>query len=92
MIINKRKGGAIMVYTPPKISLKAARTNAGYTLSEAASLIGVSVATLHKWENDSSDIKISASKRIEEVYDYPTEFIFFGKTLEFNSSKDREVN
>lgn len=80
-----------MVYVPPKITLKAARTNAGYTLSEAAELLGVSVATLHKWEGDSSDIKISSSKKIEEVYGYPTEFIFFGNSLEFNSINKKEV-
>lgn len=80
-----------MVYTPPKITLKAARTNAGLTLIEASKRIGVSVATLHSWEADSSDIKISSSKKIEEVYGYPTEFIFFGNTLELNSIKNKEV-
>ncbi|HLR59956.1 MAG TPA: helix-turn-helix transcriptional regulator, partial [Pseudogracilibacillus sp.] len=44
--------------TIPKITLEAARTNAGYTLREAAKLIGVSVATLHKWEKDSSSVKV----------------------------------
>lgn len=79
-----------MVYAPPKITLKAARTNAGLTLVEAAKKIGVSVATLHSWEADSSDIKISSSKKIEDVYGYPTEFIFFGKILELNSSNKKE--
>jgi len=76
-----------MITTPPKITLEAARANAGYTLKEAASLIGISVATLHNWEKDSSNIKISQSKKIEEIYNYPSEYIFFGNKLEFNSSK-----
>lgn len=75
-----------MVLTPPKITLEAARTNAGLTLKQAANLLGVSVATLHKWEHDSSSVKISDVQKIEEVYKYPTNFIFFGKQLEFKSS------
>ena len=68
-----------MNMTIPKITLEAARTNAGYTLKEAASLIGISVATLHNWEKDSSSVKVSQVAKIEEVYKYPSEFIFFGK-------------
>lgn len=76
-----------MVLSPPKITLEAARTNADLTLKEAANLIGVSVATLHKWEQDSSSVKVSDVQKIEEVYQYPTNYIFFGKRLELNSSK-----
>lgn len=79
-----------MISTVPKITLEAARVNAGYTLKEAAERIGVSVATLHKWEQDSSDIKISQSKKIEEVYGYPREYIFFGNKIEFNSKRKEE--
>ena len=79
-----------MVLSPPKITLEAARVNAGLTLKQAAKLIGVSVATLHKWEQDSSNIKISQSKKIEEVYGYPKEYIFFGKKEEFNSNKEKQ--
>lgn len=75
-----------MNMTIPKISLEAARTNAGYTLKEASKLIGVSVATLHSWEKDSSSVKISSVHKIEEVYQYPSEYIFFGKRVELNSS------
>lgn len=76
-----------MVLSPPKITLEAARTNANLTLKEAAKLIGVSVATLHKWEQDSSSVKVSDVNKIEEVYQYPTNYIFFGSRLELNSSK-----
>mgnify|MGYP001291925185 FL=1 len=76
-----------MVTTPPKITLEAARANAGLTLKQASKKIGVSVATLHKWENDSSSVKVSDVKKIEEAYNYPNEFIFFGKLVEFNSTK-----
>jgi len=75
-----------MILTPPKITLKAARTNAGLTLAQASKLIGVSVATLHKWESDSSSVRVTDVQQIERVYEYPTNFIFFGNTLEFKSS------
>ena len=76
-----------MVTTPPKITLEAARANAGLTLKQASKKIGVSVATLHKWENDSSSVKVSDVQKIEQAYNYPNEFIFFGKRVEFNSTK-----
>jgi len=65
--------------TKPKITLEAARINAGLTMKQAAPLIGVSVATLHNWEKDSSVVKVSQVNKIEEVYGYPAEYIFFGK-------------
>ena len=76
-----------MVTTPPKITLEAARVNAGLTLKQASKKIGVSVATLHKWEKDSSSVKVSDVQKIEKTYNYPNEFIFFGKRVEFNSTK-----
>ncbi len=76
-----------MVSTPPKITLEAARVNAGLKLKDAAKELGVSVSTLHKWEQDSSNIKISWLSRIEDVYDYPANHIFFGNKLEFKSSQ-----
>jgi len=72
------KGVDHMRTMTPKITLEAARVNAGYTLKEAAELLGISVATLHKWEKDSSSIKVSQVKKIEEVYEFPCEHIFFG--------------
>ena len=36
---------------PVKISLRAARVNAGYSQKEAADLLGISNKTLGNWEN-----------------------------------------
>jgi len=30
---------------------------------------------------------VSQVKKIEEIYQYPSEYIFFGSKLEFNSNK-----
>ena len=75
-----------MVLSPPKITLEAARTNAGLTINEAAKKLGVSRSTIINWENDSSNIKVSYLPIIEKAYGYPTDFIFFGNKLEFKSS------
>ena len=47
-----------------KISLKAARTNAGYTQKEAAKLLGVSNVTLSNWENG---ISFPDAQQIEKI-------------------------
>lgn len=64
----------------PKITLKSARVNAGLTQKEAAKKIGIDETTLINWEKDSSNIRARFLPVIEEVYNFPTDFIFFGKT------------
>lgn len=75
-----------MVLSPPKITMEAARVNAGLKLDEAAKKLGVSRSTIINWEKNSSNIKISYLDKIESAYNYPTEYIFFGNTLELKSS------
>ncbi|ARK23604.1 hypothetical protein SporoP37_02120 [Sporosarcina sp. P37] len=75
-----------MVLSPPKITLEAARINAGLSIVEAAEKIGVSRSSIINWERNSSNIKISYLDKIEQAYNYPVEYIFFGNTLEFKSS------
>lgn len=49
-----------------KISLKAARVNAGLSQKEAAKLLEVSSKTLHSWENGDSFPK---AKHIDAICD-----------------------
>lgn len=86
MVNDKEGGNNMTTITPPKITMRAARINAGLSISEASKLIGVSDSTLRNWEDDSSSIKVSFLDKIESAYDYPINYIFFGKTLEFKSS------
>ena len=51
-----------------RISLAAARVNAGYTQQEACKLIGVSKNTLIAWESGKRIPKPDYIKKIEEVY------------------------
>lgn len=51
-----------------QITLKAARTNAGYTVREAAKEIGVSKTTISKWENNQSGVSDVNKAKVCEVY------------------------
>ena len=50
------------------MNLKAARVNCGYTLKEAAHLIGVNPDTLGRWERGETFPHVPQIKRIETVY------------------------
>ena len=66
-----------------KITLRAARVNAGLKLVEAAELFGISKDTLSKYEKDSTDVPRSFFIKIEQLYKIPVENIFFGPQSEF---------
>ena len=62
----------------PKITLKAARVNAGLSQREAAVRIGVSTATLQNYESGKTIPDWLTAQRIESTYSYPAELIVFG--------------
>lgn len=63
----------------PKITLKAARVNAGLTQKGAAELLGVHFLTVAKYEKDSSKIPFSLAEKASEVYKMPIECLYLGK-------------
>lgn len=65
----------------PKITLAAARVNAGFTQEEAAIKLNISKETLSNYERGKSVPNWDMVKRMEDVYDFPTDFIFFGEEL-----------
>lgn len=70
------------VYDVPdnlKISLAAARTNAGYTQKEVAEKLGVSNRTIIAWEKGESDVPFSMAQKMCELYGRPIASIIFGK-------------
>ena len=66
---------------PPKITLAAARVNAGYDQTIAAVKLGVSVETLRNWEKGNTIPTYDKVMKICKLYQYPADYIFFGKTL-----------
>ena len=51
-----------------KITLRAARVNAGLKQEEAAKKIGVNLRTIQKWENYESFPSVKRVPAIEETY------------------------
>lgn len=62
----------------PKIQLKAARVNANLSQKQAAELLGISQATLQNYESGTTMPQWDMVKRIGEIYNFPTDYIFFG--------------
>ena len=59
----------------PKISLKAARVNAGLTQDQAARAIGKTKQTIVNWENGMTDIRYTDLKALSDLYQMPIEYL-----------------
>ena len=62
-----------------KITLAAARVNAGMTQTAAALALGVSRFTVGAWEAGRQLPDVITARKIYEVYKRPEDSIFFGK-------------
>lgn len=62
-----------------KITLKAARVNAGLTQKEAAKKLGISNQTLSRYEKDASDLKMSMIWKLCDLYGITSDALFLGK-------------
>jgi DNA-binding XRE family transcriptional regulator len=60
-----------------RISLEAARVNAGMTQPQAAQALGVSVATLLKWEKGTTSPNIEKAIALAGLYAIPLDAINF---------------
>lgn len=58
-----------------QISLKAARVNAELTQSQVAKTLGISEATLIKWENGTTSPKAKQFESLCSLYKVPMDFI-----------------
>ena len=59
-----------------KMTLKAARVNAGLTLKDASKELGVGLQTLVSWETGKTSPTLRKTKRICEVYQIQIQDIF----------------
>lgn len=62
-----------------KITLKAARINAGYSQKEAASILGINPDTLRTYENGRVIPKWDVVDKMRELYRLPLDLLKFGK-------------
>lgn len=56
-----------------KISIRAARVNAGLRLTEAANALGVAVSTLSDYENGKTSPRGDVLVKMSELYSWPVE-------------------
>lgn len=64
---------------PPKISLKAARVNAGMQQEVAAAKLHVDTATLRSWERGKTIPGYDKVMEMCRLYNYPIDYIFLGR-------------
>lgn len=65
-----------------KISLKAARINAGMSQAELADILGVHRNTIASLEKEPEKMTIKLAKKICEVLDVDIDHIFFNSNLQ----------
>ena len=56
-----------------KISIEAARVNAGFTITEAAKLLGVATSTLSSYENGKTSPRYDVLEKMAILYNWPIE-------------------
>ncbi len=61
----------------PKITLRAARVNAGLTQQEVADELGVALSTVRNWENGTTTPKLPYFVQLCQIYNIPMDGIFF---------------
>lgn len=59
----------------PKITIRAARVNAGLTQEEAARRLGINADTLARYEKDSSKLTLEMLKKLAELYKFPADYL-----------------
>lgn len=60
-----------------KITLAAARVNAGMTQEDAARSLNVSRRTISEWENGNTEPTVSQALILSDLYKIPLQNIFF---------------
>lgn len=66
------------------ITIKAARVNVGYKLSEAAKELGVSVCTLANYEKGKTEPNYSTVRKMSQLYKLPIDDLNFCPALPLN--------
>ena len=60
----------------PKITIKAARVNAGLTQKEAAERLGIAYQTLSSYEKNNKSIRLEVLEKMCSLYGIPMEYTF----------------
>lgn len=63
----------------PKITIKAARVNAGLTQRQAAKQLGINPDTLSRYESGHSIPRVDMLEKMSKLYCIDKQYIFLGK-------------
>lgn len=63
----------------PKITIKAARVNAGLTQRQAAKLLGINPDTLSRYESGHIAPRVDMIEKMSKLYCIDKQYIFLGK-------------
>lgn len=77
-----------------KISLQAARVNAGFTQKEAAEALGIPASTLGGWEKNSTKLSYIEAHRLAKLYGISPDLLFFGtknELIRYLKSQSKKV-
>ena len=69
-----------------RLTLAAARVNAGYTKKEAARILGVTPNAIYQWERNMTTPRIDTAKRMADLYGITLNDIFLQSDLRLNHS------
>lgn len=64
-----------------RISLAAARVNAGLSQDDVAKALKVGKQTIVSWEKGTSEPKVSQARDLEKLYKIPLNYIFFASEI-----------
>ncbi len=62
-------------------TLHSLRLKYGMNSTELAEILGISTTKYEEWEKDSSNISFSHILKLEEIFQMPSKYIFFGKDI-----------
>lgn len=77
LLMQSAEGGTKGSEKMLRITLEAARVNAGFTQKEAAEALKISNKTLVKWEKDASSVTFAQAERLCALYGIPYDNIIF---------------
>lgn len=73
-----------------KFTLASLRVRKRMTQEEAAKRLGMNRDKLRAYEKDSSKLEYETIEKIEELYNVPQDYIFFGKDTAFSVILEKE--
>lgn len=72
-----------------KFTLESLRVRKGWTQEKAANELGMGRDKLRIYEKDSSKLEYETILKIEEIYNIPQDYIFFGNSTAFSVILDK---